>query len=100
MPANLCPENMVKVKNHTLSVSLSLSVSVFLSVSNFCDILACLQVENINCPLMFIVGEDDLSSASKENADVVRTFTAVHFILVDLVGPKTHVVLVLRLRRP
>ncbi|XP_029683276.1 peroxisomal succinyl-coenzyme A thioesterase-like isoform X2 [Takifugu rubripes] len=41
LPANLSPENMVKV-------------------------------ENIDCPLMFIVGEDDLSSASKENADLIE----------------------------
>lgn len=30
-----------------------------------------IQLENLTCPLMFIVGEDDLSSASQENADLV-----------------------------
>uniref|UniRef100_A0A8C5EWU3 Acyl-coenzyme A thioesterase 1-like n=1 Tax=Gouania willdenowi TaxID=441366 RepID=A0A8C5EWU3_GOUWI len=30
------------------------------------------KVENINCPVMYIVGEDDLSSSSKENADVIE----------------------------
>ncbi|XP_062842758.1 bile acid-CoA:amino acid N-acyltransferase-like [Trichomycterus rosablanca] len=30
------------------------------------------QVENLRCPVMFIVGEDDLSCASEENADEVE----------------------------
>ncbi|KAM9860076.1 peroxisomal succinyl-coenzyme A thioesterase-like [Aulostomus maculatus] len=31
-----------------------------------------LKIENIACPLMYIVGEDDLSSASSENANLIR----------------------------
>ncbi|XP_069012590.1 bile acid-CoA:amino acid N-acyltransferase-like isoform X1 [Embiotoca jacksoni] len=30
------------------------------------------KIENITCPLMYIVGEDDLSASSKENADVIE----------------------------
>ncbi|XP_019211778.1 acyl-coenzyme A amino acid N-acyltransferase 2-like [Oreochromis niloticus] len=30
------------------------------------------KVENITCPLMYIVGEDDLCTASTENADVIE----------------------------
>uniref|UniRef100_H3BYM3 BAAT/Acyl-CoA thioester hydrolase C-terminal domain-containing protein n=1 Tax=Tetraodon nigroviridis TaxID=99883 RepID=H3BYM3_TETNG len=29
-------------------------------------------VENIDCPLLFIVSEDDLSCASEENADLIE----------------------------
>lgn len=30
-----------------------------------------LQVEKLTCPIMYIVGEDDLSSSSIENANLV-----------------------------
>ncbi|XP_008282884.1 acyl-coenzyme A thioesterase 1-like isoform X2 [Stegastes partitus] len=30
------------------------------------------KVETIDCPLMYLVGEDDLSASSKENADVIE----------------------------
>ncbi|XP_069565953.1 bile acid-CoA:amino acid N-acyltransferase-like isoform X2 [Brachyistius frenatus] len=30
------------------------------------------KIENITCPLMYIVGEDDLSASSKENADMIE----------------------------
>ncbi|XP_059184334.1 bile acid-CoA:amino acid N-acyltransferase-like [Centropristis striata] len=36
------------------------------------------KIEDLSCPIMLIVGEDDLSSSSKENADLVKeTLTAV-----------------------
>lgn len=40
------------------------------------------KLENLNCPLMYLVGEDDLSSASMENADLIeeglRTAGKIH----------------------
>lgn len=42
------------------------------------------QIEHLACPLMFIVGEDDLSSSSIENADLINYFLILLFFLLTL----------------
>lgn len=71
LPANLSPENMVKVKNHTHTHAGVLLHHWQRHRLEHIWHHSVFQVENINCPLLFIVGEDDLSSASEENADLV-----------------------------
>lgn len=47
-------------------------------------ILCFLQVERLTCPLMYIVGEDDLSSSAIENANLVdwRIFLLFVFLVL------------------
>ena len=42
-----------------------------LSESIIAPICVCVQLENLCCPLLYIVGEDDLSCAAMENANEV-----------------------------
>lgn len=43
-----------------------------------------LQLEHLACPLMYIVGEDDLSSSSIENANLVGYFLILVFFFLTL----------------
>lgn len=59
------------------------------------------QLENLSCPLMFIVGEDDLSSASLENADLVVCSRCFLWCLTHegTIHSECFCVLLVRLRR-
>lgn len=50
-------------------------------------ILCFLQVERLTCPLMYIVGEDDLSSSAIENANLVDYLLFVFLVLFCFVFP-------------
>lgn len=40
-----------------------------------------LQLEKLTCPLLYIVGEDDLSASSMDNANLVHSLKSHFFSL-------------------
>lgn len=104
LPANLSPESKVKVNrpHHTcLGCTLSLhnEINLLFKVLIWELHLVFLQLEHLTCPLMYIVGEDDLSASSIENANLVSN-SILQIIIFGKQVMLNAFLLVNRLRRP